>query len=385
MSRYVLFVLLSLLFLSAVYAVDVDVEAEALEAEGLESEALLRDMEEFNQQVENTEAAKEETDQALLEVHTEEGFFPHPYASLHAAAPPYPYYGNPWGSFPAGLRWGGYTPYAASGWWPYSSHPSVLRSLGVDAHLFPHMWHVSETDLKGGYNIHGLRSGGAFPYLHPGLGKDISWLSGGHGDDDHDSSDAGLLEHASEAATEADEEVLKAEEAIEEDIQEISALEMDAEGGDGDGDGDEKPDHPTYVLPYPPILPGHYTPLFNPYTNVNPLSTPFANYAAQPGAHPGVAAAAAAHAGALASANGRVAGHAGGYPYYPFAARHPIVAQQLQGNNVPFVGYPGWIHPLNLNSAAVGDNEPEEFPQFVELESSSSESEEMGCVGCSYD
>jgi len=152
-------------------------------------------------------------------------------------------------------------------------------------------------------------------------------------------------------------------------------------------DGD-KPEHPTYVLPYPPILPGHYTPLFNPYTNVNPLSTPFANYAQQPGAHPGVAAAAAAQAGALASVNGQIAGGAaGGYPYYPFAARNPIVANGLLGNGlignpVPFNGYAGWIHPQNLNSAAVGENDGDEFPQFVEVATESNEATD--CNGCVY-
>jgi len=183
--------------------------------------------------------------------------------------------------------------------------------------------------------------------------------------------EANVDELESEAESETETE---AEEAIEEDI---SALEV------GEDDDDEKPEHPTYVLPYPPVLPGHYTPLFNPYTNVNPLSTPFANYAATPGAHPGVAAAAAAQAGALAAVNGQIAGAAGGYPYYPYAARHPVVAGQLTGNPVPFSGYAGWIHPQNLNSAAVGDNEPEEFPQFVEV--ATEETEDTGCVGCSFD
>jgi hypothetical protein len=168
---------------------------------------------------------------------------------------------------------------------------------------------------------------------------------------------------------------LSAEEAeaiLEEDI---SALEVG-------GEDEEKPEHPTYVLPYPPVLPGHYTPLFNPYTNVNPLSTPFANYAATPGAHPGVAAAAAAQAGSLAAVNGQIAGAAGGYPYYPYAARNPVIAGQLTGNPVPFSGYAGWIHPQNLNSAAVGENEGEEFPQFVEVQTE--ETEESTCNGCVF-
>jgi hypothetical protein len=152
---------------------------------------------------------------------------------------------------------------------------------------------------------------------------------------------------------------------------------------DGEEEGGE---HPTYVLPYPPVLPGHYTPLFNPYTNVNPLSTPFANYAAQPGAHPGVASAAAAQAGALAAVNGQIAGAAGGYPYYPFAARHPVVAGQLAGNPIPWSGYAGWIHPQNLNSASIGADQNEEmaegFPALVEVETE--ETEATGCVNCSY-
>jgi len=124
--------------------------------------------------------------------------------------------------------------------------------------------------------------------------------------------------------------------------------------------------------------------LFNPYTNVNPLSTPFANYAAQPGAHPGVAAAAAAQAGSLAAINGQIAGAAGGYPYYPFAARNPFIAGQLLGNPVPFSGYAGWIHPQNLNSASVGTNEDAaSLGQFIEI-TSHEETEHTGCVGCSY-
>jgi len=118
------------------------------------------------------------------------------------------------------------------------------------------------------------------------------------------------------------------------------------------------------------------------------LSTPFANYAAQPGAHPGIASAAAAQAGSLAAINGQIAGQAGGYPYYPFAARNPIIAGQLLGNPVPFSGYAGWIHPQNLNSAAVGENEKEEFPQFVEVstfQESEGTHEEDTCVGCSFD
>jgi len=164
-----------------------------------------------------------------------------------------------------------------------------------------------------------------------------------------------------------------ASEALEDDIV---ALEL------GVADDGEQPEHPTYVLPYPPVLPGHYTPLFNPYTNVNPLSTPFANYAATPGAHPGVAAAAAAQAGSLAAVNGQIAGAAGGYPYYPFAGRNPVIAAQLTGNPVPFSGYAGWIHPQNLNSAGVGENEDAEFPQFVEV--ATEEAEDVGCVGCQY-
>lgn len=147
------------------------------------------------------------------------------------------------------------------------------------------------------------------------------------------------------------------------------------------------PANPTYVLPYPPVLPGHYTPLFNPYTNVNPLSTPFANYAAQPGAHPGVAAAAAAQAAGLAAINGQIAGAAvgaaGAYPYYPFAARAAGVAAQLAGNPVPFSGYAGWIHPQNLNSAGVGDNQPSDFPAaFVEV--ATEEAETVGCNNCVF-
>jgi len=167
----------------------------------------------------------------------------------------------------------------------------------------------------------------------------------------------------------------------------MSLLEVDAQestSDDGEGEGEEKPEHPTYVLPYPPVLPGHYTPLFNPYTNVNPLSTPFANYAAQPGAHPGVAAAAAAQAAALASANGQIAGAAGGYPYFPYAARGGFIGGHLTGNPIPFSGYAGWIHPQNLNSAAVGDNEPEEFPQFVEIQEGTENIQDLSCVGCEY-
>jgi len=140
--------------------------------------------------------------------------------------------------------------------------------------------------------------------------------------------------------------------------------------------------NPTYVLPYPPVLPGHYSPLFNPYTNVNPLSTPFANYAAQPGAHPGVASAAAAQAGALAAINGQVAGAGGAMPYYPYAARHPVVGGQLAGNPVPWSGYAGWINPQNLNSAGSGTNAESEFPQFLEVATESTEVVE--CNNCSY-
>jgi len=149
---------------------------------------------------------------------------------------------------------------------------------------------------------------------------------------------------------------------------------------DGEGEGEEN-EHPTYVLPFPPVLPGHYTPLFNPYTNVNPLSTPFANYAAQPGAHPGVAAVAASQAGHLATINSAVAGQAGAYPFYPYAQRNTVVQQQLLGNPVPFSGYAGWIHPQNMNSASVGENEQEEFPQLMEVDAAIDETE---CNGCSY-
>jgi len=194
--------------------------------------------------------------------------------------------------------------------------------------------------------------------------------------------DMALLEVESAESSEEDSEDLSAEEAEELIDQDISALEVEVED-DGEGGEEEKPEHPTYVLPYPPVLPGHYTPLFNPYTNVNPLSTPFANYAATPGAHPGVAAAAAAQAGSLAAVNGQIAGAAGGYPYYPYAARNPIIAGQLTGNPVPFSGYAGWIHPQNLNSAAVGENDGEEFPQFVEV--ATEETEDAGCVGCVFD
>lgn len=174
------------------------------------------------------------------------------------------------------------------------------------------------------------------------------------------------LEEAQELAAEA--------ELDSEDVTALVEEEPAAEGAAGS---------PTYVLPYAPALPGHYSPLFNPYTNVNPLSTPFANYAAQPGAHPGVAAAAAAQAGALAAVNGQIAGSPGGYPYYPYAARDAIVAQNLIGNAVPFSGYAGWVHPQNLNSASVGENAPEEFPQFVEVVSAA-EAEESDCQGCQF-
>jgi len=175
---------------------------------------------------------------------------------------------------------------------------------------------------------------------------------------------------------------------LEADMQDQDALEAAEDAFLQLGDPD-KPENPTYVLPYPPVLPGHYTPLFNPYSNVNPLSTPFANYAAQPGAHPGVAAAAAAQAGALAAVNGHVAGAAAGAaPYFGgfggYAGGNPLYGAQLTGNPIPFSGYAGWIHPQNLNSASVGDNSEmtEGFPAFVEV---NTEDVDVGeCVGCSY-
>jgi hypothetical protein len=165
----------------------------------------------------------------------------------------------------------------------------------------------------------------------------------------------------------------QAEPALLESESESTVQDDDDDDAGGD-DAEERPENPTYVLPYPPVLPGHYTPLFNPYTNVNPLSSPYASYAAQPGGHPAVASAAAASAAHLSAVSGMIAhSHAGlpGHPpYYPFA-----------GKVSPFSGYAGWIHPANLNSAAVGDNTPDEFPQFVETSSSTQVTE---CEGCEY-
>jgi len=50
---------------------------------------------------------------------------------------------------------------------------------------------------------------------------------------------------------------------------------------------------------------------------------------------------------------------------------------------VPFSGYARWIHPQNLNNAAVGENEEPDFPQFVEV-ATSEVSDEDSCVGCSF-
>jgi len=129
--------------------------------------------------------------------------------------------------------------------------------------------------------------------------------------------------------------------------------------------------NPTYALPYPPLQPHYYSPLFNPYTNVNPLSYPFANYAAQPGTHPGLAQAAAVHASTFAARNAAVA-HAGAFPYYPFAGGFPTAAA-ASGFYAP------WVHPQNMNSAKVGTNEAAEFPQFVEVST-----EGDSCVNCSF-
>jgi len=178
-------------------------------------------------------------------------------------------------------------------------------------------------------------------------------------------------------------EDLKDQSSAEEELDQILLSVGDDEGGDEGGD--EKPENPTYVLPYPPVLPGFYTPLFNPYTNVNPLSTPFANYAAQPGAHPGVAAASAANAVALAAAHANVANYAG-YPGRwwnhrgPWAHAHPVLAGNLAGYPLAAAHPYGWIHPQNLNSAAVGENEKEEFPQFVEVEAQDND----GCINCQF-
>jgi len=366
-----------------------------LAEEEVEEASLLEDqMNEFNNQVDVSEEAQDDTNQALLdesllEVESEDS----PSYTLN-----YPalqnYYTNFLHSGPlhphvlaggyAGLRgfhgFGGYTPYAPASF-PYAYNPHLLPSLGVNPALFPAMWHVSETDMKGGYNVHGLNSGGAFPYFHPGLAKDLGSLSGKHGDDEEGGES--LIEHSAEIEQEEEREVMQAENAIEEDIQEISALETESEGEDGGED--DHPDHPTYVLPFPPVLPGHYSPLFHPYSNVNPLSSLAANIAAQPAVHPGVAAAAAGHAGRLAAISAQIPGAAGGYSYYPFAARHPLIAAQLAGNPVPLHGYAGWIHPQNLNSAAVGDNEPEDFPQFVEVSTSEGvDVEDLSCNGCEY-
>jgi len=186
--------------------------------------------------------------------------------------------------------------------------------------------------------------------------------------------EADLILSELEAQTAAEMQALEGESESDEML-----LEMGGEPEEGSSP------NPSYLLTYPPVLPGHYSPLFNPYTNVNPLSTPFANYAAQPGAHPGVAAAAAAQAGALAAINGQVAGAGGAMPFYPYAARHPVIAGQLAGNPVPFSGYAGWINPQNMNSVGVGANgdTPAEFPQFVEVATESTE--DTGCVGCSFD
>lgn len=166
---------------------------------------------------------------------------------------------------------------------------------------------------------------------------------------------------------------------------------MEVAAGEGEPEGSA---NPTYVLPYPPVLPGHYTPLFNPYTNVNPLSTPFANYAAQPGGHPSVAAAAAAHAGHLAAVNSQIVGTAGrAYPYYPYALRSPAVAALLAGNPVPFSGVAGWIHPQNLNSVGVGANDApaedggapaEEGAPAAFVEVATEETEAVGCNNCVF-
>jgi len=129
--------------------------------------------------------------------------------------------------------------------------------------------------------------------------------------------------------------------------------------------------NPTYALPYPPLQPHYYSPLFNPYTNVNPLSYPFANYAAQPGTHPGLAQAAAVHASTFAARNAAVA-HAGAFPYYPFAGGFNTAAA-ASGFYAP------WVHPQNMNSAKVGTNEAAEFPQFVEVSN-----EGDSCVNCSF-
>ena len=202
--------------------------------------------------------------------------------------------------------------------------------------------------------------------------------------------EAALALGAAEVQTDAESEAVSAIDAQAEleEAQELAAeAEMDSDDVtalvEEEPAADGSAGSPTYVLPYAPALPGHYSPLFNPYTNVNPLSTPFANYAAQPGAHPGVAAAAAAQAGALAAVNGQIAGSPAGYPYYPYAARDAIVAQNLIGNAVPFSGYAGWVHPQNLNSASVGENTPDEFPQFVEV-TSAAEADESDCKGCQF-
>jgi hypothetical protein len=188
-----------------------------------------------------------------------------------------------------------------------------------------------------------------------------------------DADVAALLEGAAESDSDASDMTEAEFETIDPLDMETNMIQMTDDGGEAAGA------NPSYTLPYPPVLPGHYSPLFNPYTNVNPLSTPFANYAAQPGGHPSVAAAAAAQAGTFAAVNGQIAGAGNGYPYYPYNA-----AAGVGFGGVPFSGYGGWIHPQNLNSASVGENaDAASLGQFLEI--ATEQSAEAGeCVNCSY-
>ena len=447
----------------------------------------------FTNLLELTEQQQEETNQfiafendaavdgtMLMEVEVEEG--DNPSYTAPFAPPFYAPHGagliTPFSNVnPLTQPWAGFAPVAAA--------PVV--AVHHAAHVYPF---VVGTDVKGGYNVHGLNAGNVFGGFHPGMANDLTSLGGkasageaaafleaqstagessaahshsashsavraramayGHAyplaSEEHDpanieadasnvayglfpaptpessthyvqSNFATLGPHKLQFASVGSNEIdaafpafveLEAEQAIDADteavlaeLEEPSLLEVSedgeeggeeaaaeggeeaaAEGGEeaaGGGGGEEAGANPSYTLPYPPVLPGHYAPLFNPYTNVNPLSTPFSGLAHQPGAHPAVAAAAAVQAGGLAAVNGQIAGAANGYPYYPYNA---AVGAGV-GFATPFASMGGWIHPQSLNQASVGENaEAASLGQFIELEAQ--EIEHGECVNCSY-
>lgn len=178
--------------------------------------------------------------------------------------------------------------------------------------------------------------------------------------------ETGAEEEATAAAPVTDEELAEAKDhAAPFALLETSAsteAEAEKEGG-----GDS---NPTYVLPYPPLMPHFFTPFLNPYSNVNPLSFPYNYYYGQggrpAGPAPGGMAPGFAGPGMMQPAMGGAPAFGGGHPYYPY---YSFMERRTH-------------LPWQLRTVGVGANSDPTFPQFLETEAQLSTSTD--CINCHY-